>query len=209
MPEQHPVTDLALVGAGSVATALSRNALARGLRTEHWVRDPAAAVPPGAGVRRLADVTPAVRTVVLAVPFGAVDEVVPTLPLLPGSVLVDATNPFGQPVPDGFASGADQVASLAPAGVQVVKAFNVLGAEHMAEPGLPDGHEPVLPVAGAAEPRAAVAALARRLGFDAVEVGGLEAAGVLEEVARFWGLLAFAGGRGRQVVLVAQERSRG
>ena len=29
---------------------------------------------------------------------------------------------------------------------------------------------------------------------------------LLEEAARYWGLLAFAGGRGRQVVLVAHQR---
>lgn len=209
MLEQHPDHALVLIGAGSVATALSSNALGHGLAVEHWVRDTAAAVPAGAGVRRLADVAPVRATVVLAVPFRAVAEVVPTLPLLPGSVLVDATNPFGQAVPDGFTSGAAQAAALAPPGVEVVKAFNVLGAEHMADPGLPYGHAPVLPVAGPDGPRAEVAALAGRLGFDAVEVGGLENAAVLEEVARFWGLLAFAGGRGRDVVLVAQERARG
>lgn len=209
MQEQHPDHSLVLVGAGSVATALSRNALGHGLTVEHWVRDASTEVPDGAVVRRLDDVAPARATAVLAVPFRAVAEVVPALPLLPGSVLVDATNPFGQPVPAGFASGAAQVAALAPDGVQVVKAFNVLGAEHMASPALPDGHAPVLPVAGPEGPRAAVAALAARLGFDAVQTGDLDTAGVLEEVARFWGLLAFAGGRGRQVVLVAQERGRG
>lgn len=209
MQQQDPGRALVLIGAGSVATALSRNALGHGFVVEHWVRDVSAEVPAGAVVRRLADVAPTRATAVLAVPFGAVAEVVPALPLLPGSVLVDATNPFGMPVPAGFASGAAQVASLAPAGVEVVKGFNVLGAEHMASPGLPGGHAPVLPVAGPEGPRRAVGDLARTLGFDAVEVGDLGSAGVLEEVARFWGLLAFAGGRGRQVVLVAQERGRG
>ncbi len=99
------------------------------------------------------------------------------------------------------------MASLLPATVPLVKAFNVLGAEHMSAPPLPDGHRPVLPVASD-DPaaRARIAALATDMGFDGVEVGGLEAAAVLEEVARFWGLLAFAGGRGRQVVLVAESR---
>lgn len=198
-----------MIGAGSVATALATAALAHGHAVEHWLRDPDRPVPAGASGRRLSEVEPTVATAVLAVPFAAVGEVVPTLPLAPGSVLVDATNPFGRPVPVGHASGAAYVASLVPAGVRVVKAFNVLGAEHMAAPGLPGGRAPVLPVAGPADDRAEVAALARELGFDAVEVGELDVAGTLEEVARFWGLLAFAGGRGRRVVLVAEQRADG
>ncbi len=91
--------------------------------------------------------------------------------------------------------------------VRVVKAFNVLGAEHMADPGLADGARPLLPVAGD-DPaaRARVSALAGDLGFDAAEVGGLDNAHLLEEAARYWGLLAFQGGRGRTVVLVAHQR---
>ncbi|MCB1250195.1 MAG: hypothetical protein R2699_11940 [Acidimicrobiales bacterium] len=102
---------------------------------------------------------------------------------------------------------AEVVRAAAPDGVRVVKAFNVLGAEHMADPELRDGARPVLPVASDDErARAEVAALADELGFDAVDVGGLDAAALLEEAARYWGLLAFAGGRGRQVVLVAHQR---
>lgn len=91
--------------------------------------------------------------------------------------------------------------------MEVVKAFNVLGAEHMADPSLPDGSSPVLPVAGN-DPgaRALVVALAAELGLDAVDVGALDNAHLLEEAARYWGLLAFVGGRGREVVLVAHQR---
>lgn len=94
--------------------------------------------------------------------------------------------------------------------MRVVKAFNVLGAEHMASPPLPDGHRPVLPVAGDdAAARGIVGRLAEEMGFDAVEVGGHDNAPLLEEAARDWGLLAFAGGRDRNVVLVAHQRPTG
>ena len=46
-----------------------------------------------------------------------------------------------------------------------------------------------------------VADLATAMGFDAVEVGGLDGAGTMEEATRCWGMLAYAGGRGRDVVL--------
>jgi predicted dinucleotide-binding enzyme len=91
--------------------------------------------------------------------------------------------------------------------VHVVKAFNVMGAEHLADPPFADGARPVLPIAGDdPDARHRVATLAVELGFDAVEVGGLEHAHLLEEAARYWGLLAFQGGKGREVVLVARRR---
>lgn len=206
-----PLREIALVGAGAVARALGANAVGRGLGVTHWVRDAAtASVAPGARVQELAALPgpdPAVAAVILAVPFDAVASVVPALPLAPGTVLIDATNPFGRPVPAGHASGAAVVAAHAPAGVPVVKAFNVLGAEHMAAPLLPDGRRPLLPVAGDdAVARAAVVELARHLDFDAVDVGGLAGAAVTEAAARYWGLLALGAGLGRDLVLVAHHR---
>jgi predicted dinucleotide-binding enzyme len=144
---------------------------------------------------------------ILAVPFDAVAGVVPRLGLRPGDILVDATNPFGRPLASGAASGVAVVADAAGDGVRVVKAFNTLGAEHMSAPPLPGGHRPLLPVAADDEQaRHLVAGLAGDMGFDAVEVTGLDNAGLLEEAARYWGLLAFNGGLSRNFVLVAHQR---
>ena len=200
--------DVLVVGAGNVGRALTTNLLAHGYAVRVAVRDPAtAAVPEGAVAVPLPGAAAGAGTVVLAVPFAAVQDVVPALGLEPGAILVDATNPFGRAVPAGHTSGASVVAGAAGPEVRTVKAFNVLGAEHMSSPVLPDGHRPVLPVAGD-DPAAVeeVARLAAELGFDAVAVGGLDVAGLTEEAARYWGLLAFAGGRGREVVLVAHQR---
>lgn len=204
MPDRAPVL---VVGAGNVGRALTANLVAHGHDVVLAVRDLARAVPDGARSVALDGAAASSDLVVLAVPFDTVTSVVPRLALQPGTVLVDATNPFGRPLPDDAESGAQVVRRAAGEGVHVVKAFNVLGAEHMAHPPLRDGARPVLPVAGD-DPtaRQRVAALASELGFDAVEVGGLENAHLLEEAARYWGLLAFAGGRGREVVLVAHHR---
>lgn len=201
-----------VVGAGAVGRALGTNLAALGHRVRYGARDPERTADrlratglPDAEVAPIGSACRDADLVLLAVPFASVAEVVAGLELAPGQIVVDATNPFGQRIEEP--SGAARVAALLPPQVALVKAFNVLGAEHMAAPPLPDGSRPLLPVAsddpGA---RATVAALATAMGFDAVEVGDLESAGVLEEVARFWGLLAFTGGRGRQVVLVAHRR---
>jgi predicted dinucleotide-binding enzyme len=195
-----------VVGAGDVGSALGRNLARNRYAVTFAVRRPGRVDPPGASVGVHGAAVDA-GLVVVAVPFAAVGDVLPRLGLRPGAVVVDATNPFGRALPEGAASGAEVVRRAVPRGVHVVKAFNVLGAEHMADPALPDGSRPLLPVAGD-DPaaRARVAELAAELGFDSVEVGGLDQAHLLEEAARFWALLAVAGGRGRGVVLVAHQR---
>ncbi|MFC5379373.1 NADPH-dependent F420 reductase [Aquipuribacter nitratireducens] len=201
--------NVTVVGAGRVGRALAANLAGAGHAVTVAVgRDPDEPFPDGTTTAPLDGAGATADLTVLAVPFDAVAQVVPRLGLPDGAVLVDATNPFGRTVPAGLPSGAAHVAAVAGPDVHVVKAFNVLGAEHMASPALPDGACPLLPVAGddtAARDRVVV--LAAELGFDAVAVGGLDAAALLEEAARYWGLLAFAGGLGRQVVLVAHRRA--
>jgi predicted dinucleotide-binding enzyme len=163
-------------------------------------------LPEGAASTSIAGAADAADLTILAVPFGVAAQTMRELAPPDAAVVVDATNPFGAPIPGGYPSGAAALAAGSP-NVRLVKAFNVLGAEHMAHPELPDGWRPVLPVASDDEAaRALVARLARELGFDAVEVGDLAAAGVVEEAARYWGMLAMAGGIGRDVVLVAHRR---
>lgn len=204
MKGTDPIT---VVGAGRVGRALGGNLAGLGHTVRYAVRDVAgASLPPGAMAVPVDGSAAGSGLTLLAVPFPTVREVVPRLRLAPGQVLVDATNPFGAGT-GGSPSGAAVVATAAGAGVTVVKAFNVLGAEHMAHPTLPGGYRPVLPVASDdVSARRAVVELASAMGFDAVDVGGLDAAALMEEAARYWGLLAFAGGRGRQIVLVAHQR---
>ncbi len=203
------VQNVVIIGAGRVGQALGENLTRLGRRVRYAVRAGSERALPD-GVQRV-DLGPAAVSgadlVLLTVPFGVAADVVGSLDLPPGAVLVDATNPFGAPVPGGYPSGAAVVAAAAGGQVHLVKAFNVLGAEHMAHPELPDGYRPLLPVAGDdSSARRRVIDLAATMGFDAVDVGDLAEAAVLEEAARYWGLLAFGGGRGRGVVLVAHDR---
>ncbi|WFR84298.1 NAD(P)-binding domain-containing protein [Arthrobacter sp. Y-9] len=196
-----------IVGAGRVGRALGSNLTRNGYEVRFAVRTPELA---SVGIEYAVPVEGAAigyRRVILAVPFSAVPEAVPLLGLEDGAVLIDATNPFGMKLPPGFASGAAVVASTAGPAVTVVKAFNVLGAEHMESPALPDGRRPVLPVASDDSwALARTVQLATKMGFDALSVGGLSAAATMEEAARYWGLIAVTGGRGRRTVLVADQR---
>ena len=204
---QSAAQTVTIVGAGPVGAALGTNLLRQGHRVRFAVRNQAADVPSAATTISIDGCAKGSDLTILAVPFPAVADVVPRLGLSDGDVLIDATNPFGEAVPDGYACGNAYVQSLASPGVHVAKAFGVLGVEHMAEPSLPGGVAPVLPVAADDDGvRDRVVGLARGMGFDAVAVGGLENAALLEQAALYWGLLAFTGGRGRGFVLVAHNR---
>lgn len=183
---------VALIGTGNVGSALGRRFAEQGHTVVYGSRDPAAADvvallrETGHGALALPPAQAAARSrvVVLAVPWTATEDVVRSLGDLSGKILVDPTNPRVMAA-DGFAdyalpdSNAERIARLAQ-GAQVVKAFSTLGAETMLDPQLAQG--PVtIPVVG--DDRAAnelVATLAREIGLEAVDVGPLRHARIIE-----------------------------
>lgn len=208
------MTTLAIIGAGSVGRALGFGLAASGHAVSFGVRDPGdhrhTELAPGskgeAGapveVTTPAEATAGADVVVLAVPASAVADVVPRLGLQAGQIVVDATNAVGRPVPEGMSTMSELVASLAPDGVAVVKAFNTIGAEHLGD-GRFDQQRAFLPIAGPEEETAVVSALAADLGFEPVVLGGAEAVRLVEDHARLWIHLAFNCGWGRSFGFVA------
>ncbi len=178
---------IAVIGAGSVGRALAGAFERAGHDVVVGVRDPADPKHAGLGHELATPGAAAIgaAVVVLAVPAPTLPEVVPTLDLQPGSVVADATNAVGSPPPGGFATVGALVASLVPQGVAVVKAFDTIGAEHLAT-GTVDGTPAFLPIAGDPAGTPVVAALAAELGFDVVDLGGPEAIAIVEDHARLW-----------------------
>jgi 8-hydroxy-5-deazaflavin:NADPH oxidoreductase len=198
--------NIAVIGTGRVGAGLAGAWTAAGHRIVLGARD-----PDGADARELAGrlgarlATPAgaaaeAEIVVLAVPADALPDLVPTLGL-EGKVTVDCTNPVNprgpsplpEPGPDG--SAAALIARLAP-GALVVKGLNTLGSALLARAGTAPGA--VTFMAGDA-PRAkeVLASLGADLGFaETVDVGGLDAAPLVEAIAATWITLAYRQGRG-------------
>jgi predicted dinucleotide-binding enzyme len=141
---------------------------------------------------------------VLAPPWPAVPEVLQAAGDLAGKVLIDCTNPV---TPDLKAlaighttSAGEEVAKLAP-GAKVVKAFNTIGADHLAEPHF-QAMPATMPVCGDdLEAKRAVARLAVELGWEVVDVGPLANARLLEPLAMYWIWLAVHGSMGRDFAL--------
>lgn len=118
--------------------------------------------------------------VFLALPWSAIPDAVAQVADWTGKILIDAANDFRS-----ARSTSEDLEELA-AGARVVKSFNTIGAEHYLDPSF-DGYPATMLLCGDdGEAKTVVASLAAELGFDPVDVGGLEHAPLLNGVAALW-----------------------
>ena len=186
------MSSISIIGLGNMASALADRALAGGNAVEIIGRDQAkakelAATLGGATVGT-AGAVPAGDIVILAVPYGGAAAVVSEYgEALHGKVVIDITNPVSPDftrlvTPDG-SSGAQEIAKAAPAGAQVVKAFNTLFS-HVLAAGRAEGRPLDVFIAGDDEQaKARVSAFVESLGLRPLDTGLLPMARALENVA--------------------------
>jgi len=131
------------------------------------------------------------EVVFLATPFQANEEVLKAVAReLAGKVLVDCTNPVGPGLRHGLESresGSQAVQRLAP-GARVVKAFSIYGFENFEDSRYPAySVKPVMMFCGDdAAAKKAVGELVAQLGWEPLDVGGLEQALHLEHMTLLW-----------------------
>lgn len=177
---------IAIIGAGSVGRHLAQGCRRLGHDVAIGVRDPDDPKHHDVeGRSTVADAVAGAALAIIAVPASALPDLLATLAVEPPTIVVDATNAVGAPVPGGAETVGAYVRSRLPADVPVVKAFDTIGAEHLVD-GTIDGRAAFLPIAGDPEGCEVVLGLARDLGFDAVALGGPEAIGLVEDHARLW-----------------------
>lgn len=186
------MSKIGIIGEGNVGSAL-----ARGLeRAGHDVRtvgeDPT-------GTREMADWA---EVVMVAVPFGAIDDVVSKVGgHVHGKTLVDVTNALDEEMnlTVGFStSGAEDLQDKLP-GARVVKAFNTVFAEHMDSGRLADEPLTAFVAGDDATAKETTLGLARDIGFDAVDAGPLENARHLEPIGFFNIQLGYVIGMGTDI----------
>lgn len=184
---------IGMIGAGEVAVAVARYALAAGhevvLSSRRGGDKLAATVEDlGAGASAAGIAEAAGQAVVLlAVPWREVHTALAGLPAWNGRVLIDATNPFLETHPKlvladlGEDSASEIVARAAP-GATVVKAFNsIVMGKFVAGPTRGDARR-VLFVSGDDETaKSLVKALIESFGFAAIDLGALVAGGRLQQ----------------------------
>lgn len=179
-----------ILGAGRVGATLGGRFALAGHQVRYGVRNPSDAkhATLGTAVLPIAEATQNAEIILLATPWAGVADAIRAAGDLSGRVLVDATNPIG---PGGVLthgrddSGAEQVARWAP-GARVVKAFNTIGREVMANPQFGDRRAVLWLCGDDAGATGAVAALAESIGFEPITVGGLSKARTLEPAASLW-----------------------
>jgi 8-hydroxy-5-deazaflavin:NADPH oxidoreductase len=183
---------IGIFGDGNVGSAL-----ARGLkRAGHEVRTVG---NDSAGIR---DTATSAELVVVAVPFGAIDDVVKAAgEFLAGKTVVDATNALdaNMNLTVGFTtSGAEELQKKLPKS-RVVKAFNTVFAQHMESGNFGDQRLTAFVAGDDETARKQVIELARGIGFDPVDSGPLKNARYLEPLAYFNIQLGYGLGMGTQI----------
>ncbi len=187
---------VAVIGAGRMGGGFARALAARGYEVAISSRDPAhgAQLAHELGAARgggEAEAVEGAAIVFLTIPWTAVAETLPRLGDLSGKVLVDVTNPYveGRLQPHRDTSDAEEIQRLAP-GARVVKGWNTIFSQVVNSSPDFDGQAATVFLAGD-DPVAkeSVAGLARDMGYDPVDCGGLSAARTLERVVGSLGTL--------------------
>jgi len=181
------------IGAGAVALAFGREALARGhevvlssRRGPDALGDRVAEFGRGASAASVEEAA-TLDYVLLAVPWRNVESALKSLPAWNGRVLIDATNPFVETSPKlvladlGGKGASEVVAALAP-GARIVKAFNSIVTARFDEGPVKNGGRRVIFVSGDhPEPTAFIKQLIESFGFTAIDLGGLATGGRLQQ----------------------------
>ncbi|MBM4779142.1 MAG: NAD(P)-binding domain-containing protein [Archangiaceae bacterium] len=189
--------NIGIIGAGNVGSTLGAAFTKTGHAVTYGLREPSK-VP---GSVTIAQAVAASEVVVLATPFGALAEVVASTGPMAGKVVIDASNPLlpGLALAVGHSdSGAETLQRLLPQ-AKVVKCFSTVGIEVMANPKVGGRATTMFLCGDDAGARETVRGLASSLGFDAIELGALKNARLLEPAAVLWIHLAMVERLGRRI----------
>lgn len=183
---------IGIIGNGNVGGALERGLKQAGHEVSAVGADKVA-------VKELAT---AADIVLLAVPFGAIDDVVRGVGnALEGKIVVDVTNALDENMQLAIGhttSGAEELQKKLPT-ARVVKAFNTVFAQHMDSGRLGDTPLTAFVASDDAKAKQTVLELARDIGFDPVDAGPLQAARLLEPLAYFNIQLGYVREMGTQI----------
>jgi len=184
---------IAIIGTGHIGGALGGKWLAAGHEVVYGGRRASDQGPGGAPVREIGDALADAEVVALALPGGAVADLVAEHgPALAGTIVIDAANRMGGPE----FNSRKEITAAAPT-AQYVRAFNSLGWENFADP------LPGTALLFAAEPgaRAVAQDLITAVGLRPEYVGDADAAGIVDSLLPLWMALVREHGGNRRLAL--------
>ena len=180
------MTTIATIGAGHIGTAVARIAIAAGQdvvlsnsRGPETLADLVSELGPQARAATSTEAATAADLAVVTIPLGAIKDV-PVEPLV-GKTVIDTNNYYFER--DGRIAALDEESTTVSEMLQqhlpashVVKAFNHISSDHIAEHATPAGSDDRRALAIAGDDDAAkstVAAFIDSVGFDVVDLGAL------------------------------------
>jgi 8-hydroxy-5-deazaflavin:NADPH oxidoreductase len=206
---------IAIIGAGGVGGTLGRSWAGKGHEVRYGARNPksanvakALAATTGAAAASIGEAVRWAEAVVLATPWSGTQQALAAAGDFQGKPLLDATNPLTPQftLALGHAdSGAEQVQRWAPS-ASVVKIFNTTGLENMADPAYRQGRAAMVYAGGDGRAKQVAASLAADLGFEPLDLGGLDGARYLEPAAMVWIKLAVVQKLGRNIAFGLMRR---
>jgi len=180
---------IGILGSGVVGRALARGLARHGHEVRIGTRKEAVEDLP---VGSPADVVQDADLVFLSVAGAVAVQVVESVRgQLPGTVLVDTTNPleFSSGGPALFVGHTDSLGEQVQRAVpeaHVVKAYNTVGNTLMVDPDLPGGPPSMLIGGDSQDAKAVVTGLLEATGWDVVDLGGIEVSRYLEPMCIAW-----------------------
>ena len=201
--------NITILGAGNMGSALAKQLARAGHQVRITSRDPAKAQAvadsvSGSTVVAAKDAVTGSDVVIVATSFADAVPALRSLGSLAGKIVIDITNPL---TPDymgltvGFSSSAAEEIAKALPGAEVVKAFNTVFAQVLANGPASAGSQ-VVPVYFASDSERAkqtAKALIESIGFKAVDAGGLKNARYLEPLAGLNIYFGYGAGQGTSI----------
>lgn len=185
---------IAILGAGNVGGTLGKRFAEIGYEIFYGVRNPANYENKGLNgkVGTIAESAKEAEIILLSVPYNAVSETIKSCGDISGKIIIDATNPLGMTEKGlgltlGFeTSGGEKVQEIA-SEADVVKCFNQVGANILGNP----NNSMMFVCGNNLKANETVKDLAVEIGFEAINIGDLSKARLLEPLAALWIHLAF------------------
>ena len=189
----------AIIGFGNIGHALARAFARNGIEVSVATRrDPgsfaADAAAIGSGIKPTTlDEAVKADVIFLAVRFESLPDVAKALPNWQGKTIVDVSNAYGVPPEDLGGQPSSKFVSQAFTGARLVKGFNHLLAPVLdQDPAVHGGRRVVFLSSDDSDAASEIAALAAKLGFAPIELGGLSEGGMLVQArGNSWGKLIF------------------
>jgi 8-hydroxy-5-deazaflavin:NADPH oxidoreductase len=206
-----------VIGAGNMGAAFVKQLSRAGHQVSVTARDlgkaqAVAAANPGASAVASANAAAGADVVILATGYGDAVAALNSVGDLKGKVVIDITNPLTADYMGltlgHSTSAAEEIAKAIP-GAEVVKAFNTVFAQVLADgPDFGKGQTVSVFVASDSErAKQSATALAQSMGFATVDAGGLKNARYLEPLAGFNIYLGYGAGLGTSIAPVWIKRA--